>query len=629
MRFTPDRVIDSTAGSTLSPSEISGDAPSISVTDAVSAAARHVAEPDPADEGRTDQFGEPLYTQTVDVGGLQPVVRSSDGDPERSTLVDAPPFEAPVRASLIWFDLGTALRLGWAVDIGLPGGGERYTVIVDAENAEILYCRATTSPVAARGNVSHPDGGSARVLRDLPLQLNAYPVPAPGNLPDPFPRVDWISTDRTEGNNVIARLNTGGTGQGVVVDGVLTFDPADAVGNDQLLLSLSYFCNFMHDFLYLLHFREGDRNFQQANDIGGGLASDRVDAIVHPGAVFGTANMSTPPDGAPPTMNMGLVTSTNRHTALDSSVVFHEYAHGLSNRLVGGGAPRVLSTIQARSLGEGWSDYIACTINDTTVVGAWIVNSPGGIRMHPYDANYPDRYGMLGTGRFTQVHNNGEIWCAALIELNRLIGAALAAQLVVDGLKLTPANPTYLQARDAVLLALENKAAAEAWSDADLRTRRRNAWQAFAKYGMGVGARSGPSDTLTGIVGDDTVPPEPPETTPDRMAAGERLQPGGFLTSENGRFTLRYQRDGNLVLYRNRDGIALWSTRTAGIPAGECVMQGDGNFVVYTPQPTHRAVWNSVTAGNPGSRVIVQDDGNLVVYRADNVAVWATNTVSS
>ena len=37
-----------------------------------------------------------------------------------------------------------------------------------------------------------------------------------------------------------------------------------------------------------------------------------------------------------PIMNMGLVTSTNRHTAFDSDVVFHEFMHGVTNRLVGG-----------------------------------------------------------------------------------------------------------------------------------------------------------------------------------------------------------------------------------------------------------------------------------------------------
>ena len=35
-------------------------------------------------------------------------------------------------------------------------------------------------------------------------------------------------------------------------------------------------------------------------------------------------------------MKMGLVSATNRHTAFDASVVFHEFMHGVTNRLVGG-----------------------------------------------------------------------------------------------------------------------------------------------------------------------------------------------------------------------------------------------------------------------------------------------------
>ncbi len=44
------------------------------------------------------------------------------------------------------------------------------------------------------------------------------------------------------------------------------------------------------------------------------------------------------------------------------------------------------------------------------------------------------------------------------MELNRRIGPPLAIQLVVDGLKLTPANPTLLQAGDGIISAPVNKA---------------------------------------------------------------------------------------------------------------------------------------------------------------------------
>jgi acyl-CoA hydrolase len=157
-------------------------------------------------------------------------------------------------------------------------------------------------------------------------------------------------------------------------------------------------------------------------------------------------------------------------------------------------------------MGEGWSDYVACTINNTIVVGTWVLNNTAGIRGFPYDSNFPDDFGKLGTGRYNEVHNNGEIWCATLLELNRRIGAALAIQVVVDGLKLTPSNPTYLQARDGILAALAAKARTERWGGVMARHRQREAWRAFARFGMGPKARSGASTGLTGIVADFTVP---------------------------------------------------------------------------------------------------------------------------
>ncbi|HEX7278787.1 MAG TPA: M36 family metallopeptidase [Solirubrobacterales bacterium] len=498
VRFDSEKAIEASSGYSSDPAEAPSAEPSITAADAVTAVARYLAEAGESEEDE-DQFGEPVSEQPFDAGSVKPTVAKSEDDPERHTWLQAPPLEDPVTANLTWFDLNGSLRLGWEVNAGLPGF-ERYRVIVDAGDGRVLYSRCLTLGVLARGEVFLPDGGSSRKPHDFPLALGSYPVQASDGLPSPFPREDWVAADRTEGNNVCAHLPDGTTAAGSSVDGLMTFGPADEAGDDQLRLNVFFLCNFMHDFLYLLGFREADGNFQLDNGDLGGSAGDHVDAFVHPGSVQGTANMLTLEDGTAPVMNMGLVTSTNRHTALDSSVVFHEYAHGLSNRLVGGpNDDRSLEAIQSRSMGEGWSDYIACTINQTAVVGAWVVGKPGGIRGFTYDAAFPDHFGMLGSGRYTKVHNNGEIWCAALMELNRNIGEKLAIEIVIDGMKLTPANPTYLQARDAILSALDAKAVADEWDEALRAERKDQAWRAFAKYGMGVDAQSGPATGYAGI----------------------------------------------------------------------------------------------------------------------------------
>ena len=68
-----------------------------------------------------------------------------------------------------------------------------------------------------------------------------------------------------------------------------------------------------------------------------------------------------------------------------------------------------------------------------------------GIRMAPYDDNYPGTFGSIGKPPYDDdEHALGEIWCAALMKMNRDLGTALGDkvkghqlgwQLVVDGLK--------------------------------------------------------------------------------------------------------------------------------------------------------------------------------------------------
>jgi extracellular elastinolytic metalloproteinase len=234
--------------------------------------------------------------------------------------------------------------------------------------------------------------------------------------------------------------------------------------------------------------------------------------------------MGTPPDGSRPTMNMGLVTSTNRHTALDADVVFHEYTHGLTNRLVGGPLnDAALEAAQSRGMGEGWSDYFACTALGKTVVGDWVVNRPTGIRRFRYDESFPDTYADLGTAPYLpdDEHTLGELWCAVLMSLARRVDGWTFAQIVVDALKLTPANPSFLAARDAILLAARQHA--QARGDVAVEAFVHTLWEVFARYGMGPGARTDGATVLTGIVADFTAPPAPTTGTA-RLHADARPQ---------------------------------------------------------------------------------------------------------
>jgi extracellular elastinolytic metalloproteinase len=70
---------------------------------------------------------------------------------------------------------------------------------------------------------------------------------------------------------------------------------------------------------------------------------------------------------------------------------------------------------------------------------------------------------------------------------------------------LTRANPSFLDARDGILNALDDLLEVGRMSAADHQIARRAAWETFARYGMGPNARS-IGASLLGIEADFDVP---------------------------------------------------------------------------------------------------------------------------
>jgi hypothetical protein len=121
--------------------------------------------------------------------------------------------------------------------------------------------------------------------------------------------------------------------------------------------------------------------------------------------------------------------------------------------------------------------------------------------------------------------------------------------------------------------------------------------------------------------------PSGPTATGDTMRPGQVLNPGQSIRSNSGKFTFILQTDGNLVLYKNLSTggqKSLWASNTNGKPTQVCIMQGDGNLVLYDVDG--KALWSSNTFHDAGARLVMQDDGNAVIYRVNNSAAWATNT---
>jgi subtilase family serine protease len=113
------------------------------------------------------------------------------------------------------------------------------------------------------------------------------------------------------------------------------------------------------------------------------------------------------------------------------------------------------------------------------------------------------------------------------------------------------------------------------------------------------------------------------------IGSGQKLKGGWWAQAKYTRLVM--QPDGNLVMYRKRDGKAIWSTGTSGHSGAYAYMQTDGNLVVYSSTGT--ALWSTHTNGHSGAYAVMQNDGNFVVYTSTGGtgkggALWASNTRS-
>lgn len=538
--FKPDGTIDRITGDTVSLNPKLPTKPTVAPAVALRVGAEEAAKA----RTKIDALGETFEIPSLDIAQWVPIQAEQDRRASKITIFDNGPFEDISTASLAYLYMGDHTRLTWRFIIAREFHGAQFLIFVEADAKdnptapEILYCRDLTS-MAIGGKVftHNPDEGTFTRV-SFPLPANLYPITSPvSNLPAGFP-LAWTEVQNghisTEGNNV--RAFNGGTRQPFGIAAVNGGGEFNVAANtpDQYVVNIFFFCNYMHDFFLMLGFTEESGNFQMTNVTGQGHGTDPVHAFAHPTPVNGTANMTTRADGQYAVMNMGLVRSTGRHTANDADVVFHEFVHGVTNRLVGGiGDAQGLTEDQSVSMGEGWGDYFALSIinfsraSERFVTGTYVMNNNAGIRQRPYDGRYPGTFGDIGksaghvTGQgnedldYTEVHGVGEIWCAALMELTRKVSAALGDknrgyqvtwQAVVDGLKLTPKNPSFLTARNAILGALAAMKQANRLTASDYAKVQRAAWESFAKYGMGFGA-SCPNASLIGCRGSNTLPP--------------------------------------------------------------------------------------------------------------------------
>lgn len=222
--------------------------------------------------------------------------------------------------------------------------------------------------------------------------------------------------------------------------------------------------------------------------------------------------------------------------SFDNGIVSHEYGHGWSTRLTGGPANSgCLGNVE--QMGEGWSDYLSLILttnwaslspnvasaNISRGIGTYAIGQPitgVGIRPFPYSYNMAGvnptvTYGQIGSSVYSDAHSIGSIWATMLWDMtweiimkdNAIVtdisntsilqGNAAAFKLVNEGLRLQACSPSFIQGRDAILLADEML----------FNGKYKCAiWKAFARRGLGINASTGASADDLLVTQDFTEP---------------------------------------------------------------------------------------------------------------------------
>lgn len=213
---------------------------------------------------------------------------------------------------------------------------------------------------------------------------------------------------------------------------------------------------------------------------------------------------------------------------LDNGIVSHEYGHGISNRLTGGPIQAGCLSNQEQ-MGEGWSDFFTLVFgareNDVPEqrrgIGTYVTregNDGRGIRNYPYSTDMiTNPFTYYNISGVSVPHGVGSVWCTMLWDLywamadkygydpdhsNKEAGNNKAIQLVMDGMKLQPCLPGFVDGRNAILAADQVLYGGE---------NQCLIWEVFARRGLGVNASQGSSDSVTDGKEDFTVPDCRPE----------------------------------------------------------------------------------------------------------------------
>ena len=118
------------------------------------------------------------------------------------------------------------------------------------------------------------------------------------------------------------------------------------------------------------------------------------------------------------------------------------------------------------------------------------------------------------------------------------------------------------------------------------------------------------------------------------------LYPNDFILDNTGRYQLKYQTDGNLVMYdlwttdSNYKNVVIWIANKTNSAPKYCKIDSVGTLVKYPSialYDTSDKIYASISgiSGTPPFKLVIQSDRNLVIYDNAGKACWATNTYTT
>ncbi|CAE6486130.1 unnamed protein product [Rhizoctonia solani] len=403
-------------------------------------------------------------------------------------------------------DTGDAV-LAYTVEVQNDETHEWYSVHVDAIHGEVINVvdfvhHLTSYRVTPFTSQDLTDAGF--IVATDPFNKNASP--------NGWHQYDTTSTTSTSGNNALSYIGSisGTTSQSSptnIYDYIRNpnISPSEGSNPDAARVNVFYMANMVHDLMYLYGFTEKTWNYQQDNRGLGGLGNDRIEIEVQ-SSVSGL--ISIPPDGRSARVQLGVWSQGDG--AFQNDVTLHELMHGVVGRLTGGGTAKCFTTTEAHGLDEGWADAFPNLIQRTSaadrdfIIAKWANGK--NLRTYPYSTNksvHPRMYGDAATK--SDILAIAELWAVVWHEISVSLikergftsnlfdptltsGNTIALHLMIDGLISQPCNPTFINARDAIIQADANR-----YSGAN----KCLLWKAFAKRGLGYGATTTKTNSET------------------------------------------------------------------------------------------------------------------------------------